>query len=321
MSIIIAWWVWSPRAFEITGHTLRVTFLDVGQGDSAVVELPDGQIVLIDGGTAYERFDMGRAVVAPYLWNRGIRTIDHVIASHPQLDHVGGLPAVIDRFPVGHVWTNGLSREELFWKRFEASIENKRLSMERASEGLDLWSSGPCRMGVLGPERDLVHRYAERSVITGKALNDSSIVIDLTCGAFSILFTADLEREGLASVLTRHDLRHVTVLKVPHHGARSSFDRRWLASVRPDVAIFTAGAHNPYRHPAGPVVDAYAAAQAAIFRTDRDGAVRVDLDVQASRFTVHRTKDRLLRPVTVSSSSVADEATNISRLWRRWNWN
>jgi competence protein ComEC len=321
MSIVIAWWIWSPRAFESSGHALRTTFLDVGQGDSAVVELPDGEVVLIDGGAAYDRFDMGRGVVAPYLWNRGIRTIDHVIASHPQLDHVGGLPAVIDRFSVRHVWTNGLSREELFWKRFEASIENKHLSVELASEGLDLWSSGPCRMSVLGPEKDLVHRYGERAIVQAKALNDSSIVTEITCAAWSALFTADLEREGLASVLNRHDLRHVTVLKVPHHGARSSFDRRWLASVRPDVAVFSAGAHNPYRHPARPVVDAYAEARAAIFRTDRDGAIWVDLDVQTSRFTVHRTKDQLLQPVRVSSSILANEITNVYRLWRRWNWN
>jgi competence protein ComEC len=320
MTAVIAWWVWSPRPFEPDGHRLQVTFLDVGQGDGAVVELPDGQVVLIDGGTAYDRFDMGRGVVAPYLWNRGIRTIDHVIASHPQLDHVGGLPSVIDHFTVGHVWSNGLSREEVFWKRFEAALERKRLSLGIARDGLDLWSFGPCRMSVLAPEKTLLRRYVEHPSRHAKALNDSSIVIEIACGGVSVLLTGDLEREGLASVLNRHDLDHVTILKVPHHGARSSFDPRWLASVHPDVAVFSAGAYNPYRHPAQTVVDAYSQARAAVFRTDRDGAVWVDVDLKTSGFEVHRTKDLLLRPVTLSPSAFAQEAGNVYRLWRRWNW-
>lgn len=318
--MVIAWWVWSPRPFQITGQTLRATFLDVGQGDSAVVELPDGDVILIDGGGAYERFDMGRGVVAPYLWNRGIRTIDHVIASHPQLDHVGGLPSVIDRFTVGHVWSNGLSREEAFWKRFEASVQKKNLSMQIAGEGLDLSPSGRCRTTVLSPQRTMVRHYAERPAVPAKVLNDSSIVIEIRCGARSLLFTADLERDGLAAMLNRHDLRHVTVLKVPHHGARSSFDRHWLASVRPDVAVFSAGAHNPYRHPAQAVLDAYSQAHASIVRTDRDGAVWVDLDLNTSVFEIHRAKDRLLHPVRLSLSTFSQELDNAHLLWRRWNW-
>jgi competence protein ComEC len=201
LSLIVGWWIWSPRPFHATGDHLRVTFLDVGQGDSAVVEFPDGKVALIDGGAAYERFDMGRSVVAPYLWNRGIRRVDHVVASHPQLDHVGGLPSVIDHFAVGHVWSNGLFRDEGFWKRLETSIKNKGLSMEIAHEGLDLWSTDQCHMNVVGPERTMVHRYVERPSLHAKGLNDSSIVIDIACGERSLLFTGDLERHGLVSML------------------------------------------------------------------------------------------------------------------------
>jgi competence protein ComEC len=320
LSLIVGWWIWSPRPFHPTGDLLRVTFLDVGQGDSAVVEFPDGKIALIDGGAAYERFDMGRNVVAPYLWNRGIRSIDHVVASHPQLDHVGGLPSIIDRFAVGHVWSNGLSRDEGFWRRLETSIKNKGLSMEIAHDGLSLWSTDRCHMNVVSPERTMVHRYVERAVLHATRLNDSSIVIDIACGGQSLLFTADLERQGLASLLSRYDSDHVTILKVPHHGARSSFDPHWLASIRPEVAVFSVGAHNPYRHPARDVVEAYVSAQAAVFRTDRDGAVWVDLDVATSAFRVHRTADWMLQPVALSLSNPFREFENISRLWRKWNW-
>jgi competence protein ComEC len=100
----------------LDGDRFRITFLDVSQGDSAVLELPGGEVVLIDGGASYERFDMGRSVVAPYLWNRGIRTIDYVIATHPQLDHVGGLTYVLRHFNVRHVWGSGDARQELFYR-------------------------------------------------------------------------------------------------------------------------------------------------------------------------------------------------------------
>ena len=86
---ILGWWAWSPRTHWEPG-TVRVTFFDVGQGDATFLELPDGQTVLIDGGPAYRRLDMGRAVIGPYLWNQGIHRIDHVVATHPQWDHVGG---------------------------------------------------------------------------------------------------------------------------------------------------------------------------------------------------------------------------------------
>lgn len=105
----LLWWVWSPRqVFE--DDTVRVTFLDVGQGDATVLELPGGETILIDGGAAYERWDIGRMVVGPYLWDRGIRRLTHVIATHPQLDHVGGLSWIIDNFEIDHYWSNGIPR-------------------------------------------------------------------------------------------------------------------------------------------------------------------------------------------------------------------
>ena len=104
--MLIGWWL-SPPGSQADGDRWRVTFLDVGQGDSAVVELPDGQIVLIDGGGRYERFDMGKNVVAPFLWSRGIHHIDHVIGTHEQLDHVGGLIWVLRHLSVGQYWGGG----------------------------------------------------------------------------------------------------------------------------------------------------------------------------------------------------------------------
>ena len=157
--MILLWWAWSPRIF-LDGDHFRVTFLDVGQGDSAVIELPDGQVVLIDGGATYERFDMGRAVVAPFLWNRGIRTIDQVIGTHPQLDHVGGLAWVVRHFVVKQYWGSGETREELFYRRLQESLATQGLSERVVSEGQEIVSSGPCRLVVLNPQIDGDRAYA-----------------------------------------------------------------------------------------------------------------------------------------------------------------
>ena len=100
--LLIGWWL-SPPVSQADGDRWRVTFLDVGQGDSAVVELPDGQTVLIDGGARYERFDMGKNVIAPFLWSRRIHHLSHVIGTHQQLDHVGGLIWVLRHMSVGTV--------------------------------------------------------------------------------------------------------------------------------------------------------------------------------------------------------------------------
>ena len=184
---------------------MRVTFLDVGQGDSAVIELPRREVVLIDGGATYERFDMGRGVVAPFLWNRGIRTIDHVIATHPQLDHAGGLAWILAHFHVEQVWTNGVSRSEEFYRKIERALASRHLSATVAEQGRPMLEDGDCAMAVLNPPpgRDASSAGKQPS------LNNLSVVTELTCGRRRMLFTGDLEREGLARMAQAGHLRHI----------------------------------------------------------------------------------------------------------------
>ena len=178
--LLLLWWAWSPRMF-LDGDRFRVTFLDVGQGDSAVVELPDGQVVLIDGGATYERFDMGRGVVAPFLWNRGIRTIDQVIGTHPQVDHVGGLAWVVRHFIAKNYWGSGETREELFYRRLQQSLATQGLQEGVAREGQEIVSSGPCRLVVLNPPTDEQRDVPfHDSHVGGHVLNNRSVVTRLT---------------------------------------------------------------------------------------------------------------------------------------------
>jgi competence protein ComEC len=312
---IVVWWLWSPRSLSSDGQ-LRVTFLDVGQGDSAVIELPAGEVILIDGGATYERFDMGRNVVAPFLWNRGIRKIDHVIGTHPQLDHVGGLAWILAHMHVENFWSNGVVRHEDFWRKIEWALTQQHLQAKLAVEG-ELISTGPdCRMTVLSPRANQGSLPATKS----ESLNNSSVVTELRCGDRRILFTGDSEREVLARLTRSGTLGPMTLLKVPHHGAKSSLEYDWLQLIRPEIAVVSAGRRNPYGHPVGDVLAAYRALGSQVWRTDQDGAIWVDLDLKRSSLTVHNAREWVLQSAIQSTDPWTVELDNFRRLWRRWNW-
>ena len=316
--LLLLWWAWSPRMF-LDGDHFRVTFLDVGQGDSVVVELPDGQVVLIDGGATYERFDMGRGVVAPFLWNRGIHVIDQVIGTHPQLDHVGGLAWVVRHFIVKRYWGSGETREELFYRRLQQALADRGLQEQVAREGQEIVSSESCRMVVLNPPADaqldvpLYDRHAG-----GHELNNRSVVTRLTCGNHTMLFAADVERDGLSRMTRSPSHGPIEVLKVPHHGAVSSLNRDWLASLHPQYAVFSAGRHNPYRHPAAEVLDAYASESSTVLRTDRDGGVWFTGAVSDATLHVNRARELLWQPTNRASCLWACEQANWARIWKQW---
>lgn len=316
--LVLLWWAWSPRMF-LDGDRFRVTFLDVGQGDSTVVELPDGQVVLIDGGATYERFDMGRAVVAPFLWNRGIQVIDQVIGTHPQLDHVGGLAWVIRHFGVKRYWGSGETREELFYRRLQQSLADRGLQEQVAREGQEILSSGSCRMVVLNPPTDVQFNVAQRdSHVSGHMLNNWSVVTHLTCGAHRMLFAADVEQDGLSRMIGSTSQGPIDVLKVPHHGAMSSLNRDWVASLHPRYAVFSAGRHNRYGHPAAAVLDAYRSEGSTVLRTDHDGGVWFTGAVSDPTLHVHRTRELLSQATNSSSCLWTCEQANWARVWKRW---
>jgi competence protein ComEC len=313
---LVIWWGWSPR-LALDGDYFRVTFLDVSQGDSAVLELPDGKVVLIDAGATYDRFDMGRGVVAPYLWNRGIRSIDHIIATHPQLDHVGGLTWVLKHFPVEHYWGIGRVRDELFYQRLQQALVQRGLSERIVRAGQELLSSDTCRLSVENPPAVALQSVMRRHGRTeGQDLNNDSIVTRLTCGLHSMLFTADIEQDALTRMRARSQ-EPVEVLKVPHHGAKSSLNREWIASIHPRYAVISVGRHNPYGHPAAAVLETYDAQGIRVFRTDRDGGVWIVGHRSEAEVQVHTTRVQGIRP-TESWHAWNSEKANWRRLWQQW---
>lgn len=315
LTLCLVWWVWSPGPmFE--GDTVRVTFLDVGQGDATVIELPD-QTVLVDGGAAYERWDIGRMVVGPYLWDQGIRRIDHVIATHPQLDHVGGLPWIIKHFEIGRYWSNGVPRSLPFYQRLRDAVEEKGLMEQVAWEGEEMIGEGPCRLMSLNPPA--AERHPIGRDLRGTELNNRSVVLSLTCGQQSILLTADTEVEALTRLRDHAGVRSATVVKIPHHGAKSSLNPGWIQQLQATAAVVSAGRHNRYGHPVPAVLRAYTHME--MYRTDADGAIVLSLNPRSGERTFQRTTDRHPVPLEAGEYTLGREWENASRLWKRWTSN
>ncbi|MBI4001094.1 MAG: hypothetical protein HY348_04845, partial [Nitrospira defluvii] len=254
-------------------------------------------------------------VVAPFLWNRGIRRIDHVIGTHPQLDHVGGLAWILAHVHVENFWTNGVIRNEDFWRKIEGTLAQQHLQAKIAAEGQLISTGIDCRMTALSPRANRESSPATKS----ESLNNLSVVTELSCGDRRMLFTGDIEREALARLTRSGMLGHVALLKVPHHGGQSSLEHSWLDTIRPEIAVVSAGRRNPYGHPVGEVLAAYRAVGAQVWRTDQDGAIWVDLDVKQSRLTVHNAREWVLQSAVSSPAPWTIELDNMQRLWRRWN--
>jgi competence protein ComEC len=252
---------------------LRVTFLDVGQGDAAFVELPDGTRILIDGGPGGERrFDVGERVIAPFLWNRAVGRLDTVAMSHSDPDHAGGLAAILRRFRVKEFWENGIwaaGSEEIL-----PLLDQSRAVRRRLKRGDRIWL-GPALLTVLHPP-DPPLQGSPRGPASDE--NNNSLVLRLDWGLASFLFTGDLEQEGEGELLAgRQPLRHLA-LKVAHHGSRFSTTEEFLKAGRPRLAVISVGARNPFRHPTPGVIERLEQAGVRTVRTDRDGAIIFETD-------------------------------------------
>ena len=267
---------------------LRVTFLDVGQGDSAVIETPSGKVVVIDGGgipsdpSASEAgVDPGTRIVVPFLRSRGISTIDLLIATHPDDDHVQGLLAVTERLAVRTVLDSGLpAAPNSSMSQLRAAWKARGITVHTARRGQSFDLGTGVRLEILHPADPLITG-------THSDDNNNAIVARLVYGKARILFTADAEQDAEESLLKSGLDLSADVLKVGHHGSRGSTSERFLRAVNPTIAILSCGRQNRFGHPHKETLDRLKKYNNQIFRTDQDGAIFLQTNIKT--FSIIKT--------------------------------
>ncbi len=262
--LVISFYLVSPY---LSAERFRITFLDVGQGDSSVVELPDKRVMLIDGGS--DGFDAGRRVIAPYLWSKGIRRIDFMVLSHLHPDHYRGLIYIMDNFKIGEIWLNGRVIPEA--GEFFQKMQEEKIPIKILRRG-DVLEAEKYRIYVLHPYDEF---YADSARGEGSSENSDSLVLKIETGDSSALFTGDIEAEAEENLIYLGAWLKSDIIKVPHHGGRTSSSEEFLKTVTPQIAVVSAGKNNSFGHPHGETLERYNDAGIKLLRTDMDGAVTV----------------------------------------------
>jgi len=252
------------------------TAIDVGQGSSIFVRFPGNQTMLIDGGGFLNStFDVGKYIVAPYLWHERLNSIDIVVLTHPHPDHLNGLPFILENFPVREVWTNGETAASEEYLRFMDAIRKKGLVPRRISASDKPIMIAGVRIEYLNPPAMTTREEGEA---TYTETNDASLAMRMSYHDVSFFFPGDISavtEERLASGIG--NLR-CQLLFVPHHGGRTSSSESFLKLLRPQAAIISVGADNIFRLPHPDVLERLHKHGAITYRTDMHGAVTASTD-------------------------------------------
>ncbi|MEO1338368.1 MAG: DNA internalization-related competence protein ComEC/Rec2, partial [Myxococcota bacterium] len=252
-----------PRTWLISG--LTVTFLPVGQGDAALVEFPDGRTLLVDTGPPGTYRSAVQQVILPFLRRRGIHRLDALVLSHPHADHVGGIDELRQAISIERVWWSGDRREVP--RVLLAPIEALEPMLVRAPMR---WIWAGVTVELLAPDRP-VEAYA--------SVNDASVVMRLRYGQRSILLTGDAEASSELRLVQQYGARLVAdVLKLGHHGSRTSTTEAFLRAVQPRHAVVCAGLENKFGFPHREVMTRLRRRNVRVWRTDIHGAVTVHTD-------------------------------------------
>ncbi len=251
---------------------LVVTFIDVGQGDAALLELPGGETILIDGG------DNGHGVedILPILGGKDIATIDLVVLSHPHADHCGGLDEVLGVIDALEIWENGEESDSATYRDWAAA---------RDGEGAE----------VVFPVQDHIRYFGDVAIEVLNSdegypgANNDSLVLKISYGSTDFLFTGDIEEEEDRDLVADYSIDlESEVIKVPHHGS-ANFDPGLIDAVTPTHAIISTGEGNSHGHPSPEAINAYLEAGAQVLRTDILGNIVAKSDGSSIRFDIdHR---------------------------------
>jgi competence protein ComEC len=263
-AVAVSFWIRVPESQQHEGF-LRVTFLDVGQGDAILMQTPGGNDVLIDGGSP------GGNVVRELERHlpKSDRTIELVVLTHPDIDHVGGLPDVAARYRIGRVLETSVRSDSRADQAWEQEVKKQKSKVMEARAGMTM-ELDEVRLSVLWPQ--------ETADLETKNRNDTSVVVQVKYGTTSWLLTGDISTVVEDRLAASNTLTDIDVLKVPHHGSATSWSDAFMDAVKPEYAVIQVGKGNPYGHPNGEIVKKYEGQGVQIYRTDEGGDVEMVSD-------------------------------------------
>ena len=289
LPVLAAIVLWPERPITHPG-ALEITAIDVGQGDSLLAVAPTGQTMLIDAGGPVGRhgvseivsnFDIGEEVVSPYLWSRRMRRLDIVVLTHAHTDHMGGMPAILENFRPRELWVSIDPRSKLYTELLAEAARLHIAVRHFAAGDHPSWAGMP--VDILAPNPAYRNAAAPR--------NDDSLVLHLRYGRATVLLEGDAERPSEDAMLAAGLVTPVTLLKVGHHGSRTSTNPEFLAAAAPRAAIVSVGRRNTFGHPRGEVIERLATGGSSLARTDEFGLVTFLLGPDGSVQTRFRGAD------------------------------
>jgi competence protein ComEC len=271
--------------YRFLHNDLRVTIIDVGQGSAALVELPKGSCLLIDGGGFSDNtiFDVGAKIVAPFLWRKKILTIDTIILSHPNSDHLNGLIYIAKYFNVKTVLSNGEGADTLGYKEFISTINKNNIELTQFRQLKRMQNINNTILEILYPLPDYLEKKRKEK---WRDSNNNSVVVKISYGAVSFLFPGDIEARAEEELVSIKGGRlHSTVLIAPHHGSKSSGTLAFLQTIQPELIIVSSGYRNRFEFPAPEVLERYKLLGSRVLGTSQNGAVTLVTDGQSLSVT------------------------------------
>ena len=273
LAAVLAW----AAFLTLPDQTVRVSFLDVGQGDAILIRTASYK-VLIDGGPSPQALSRHLGRKLPF-WDR---RIDLIVLTHPHDDHLMGLMEVLERYQVGGILASPYDHDSSLYRQWRSLVREQGTIYVPARRGQEVRLGSSARLEVLHPGEALLQG-------TNSDPNNNSVVLRLVAGPFSALLPGDVEEEAQRELIARQPGLASLVLKVPHQGARNALGDGFLDRVKPQVAVISVGEDNPFGHPAQETLQKLEGLR--VFRTDRHGTIEVESDGQGYRVFPERSAD------------------------------
>mgnify|MGYP003372188080 CR=1 FL=1 len=267
---------------NIIPKKLKIHFVDVGQGDCTFITTPQNKTILIDGGGSMsEEYDVGKSTLLPYILDRGYTKLDYVFISHFDQDHVGGILTILEELRVGQVYISKQEQDSENYQKFLKIVKNKKIQVKVLKQGDCLKIENNLYFDILWPIEEQIQE---------NVLNNNAMVMKLRYGKFSMLFTGDIEDVAEKKILDFYeekgeDILKSDVLKVAHHGSKTSTTQSFFEKVNPKICLIGVGKNNMFGHPTAEVLERINGTK--IYRTDENGEIILEIGCNGDGLKMH----------------------------------